>query len=218
MLNNNAYVRKDNRKQTDLSEILIQKDIKVNCATSVYIETPYLKMLCSIKGPFYSLQKLEEGDKLDLVINVKFPAYCQQFNTKQIEKQLEDILLKHIIIDKYPRSKLIILIEVFEYNCDYYPYSIMGISLALNYANVEQKGILTCCNCVINSNGVLLIDPTLEEEKNYKTKLLFGSNISMKENFLYVQDGKCNEESLKYLIAISIKTCETYQNYLINKI
>lgn len=218
MFQSNAYVRKDGRKPTDLSEILIQKDIKANCASSVYIETPYLKLLCSIKGPFYSSLKQEEASKLDFGISIKFPLYCKQTNTKQNEKQFEDILTKHILIDKYPRSKLVILIEIFEYNCDYYPYAIMAVSLALNNANVEQKGILACSNCVIDSNGVLLCDPTFDEEKDYRTKILFGCNISMKENFLFVQDGKCDEEGLKYAIASSIKTCETYQNYFISMV
>ena len=116
----------------------------------------------------------------------------------------------------------------------------MAASLCLNYAGVEQKGLLTCCNLLMK-NDKIEVNPILNEKNNENLEknnenlekkdekndennkiecanFLLGYNIALNENILYIQEGECSEENLKRTLATSIKICECYHNFLITKI
>lgn len=207
-----------------ISPILIQKNPKPNCTNSVYFETSSLKLLCAINGPYYSSssQKNADESKMDISISLKIPNYITHKQKESAvnynESQINEILNKHFLIEKYPRTKLDVIIEIFEFNCDYLPYAIMATSLCACYANIEQKGILSCCNLIIDRDNNIIVDPSLQQEQHYKTKFIFGCNLPLEENFIFTQIGYCEHETLKQSIAIAIKICELYHKYLISKL
>lgn len=207
-------------QKVNIPPLLIQRDIKPNVTESVYFETPTLKMLIALNGPYYSSTKTNDDSKMDINIKIKIPSYCNvsQTSITNNESQLEEMLTKHFIISKYPRTKLEILIEVFEFQSDYLPYAVMGISLCACYANIEQKGLLTCCKVIIDENQKVIVDPLLVNEKSSISKFVVGCNIALKENFMFKQDGTCSSLLLKKAIASAIKICEVYQDFIIKKL
>ena len=56
---------------------------------------------------------------------IKIPSYISNSFLKRdiqiTETKLKNTLLKHLLITKYPRTKLDIIIEIYEINCDYFP-------------------------------------------------------------------------------------------------
>ena len=95
----------------------------------------------------------------------------------------------------------------------------MAISLCCNYANIEQKGLLTSCAILVNNKGEIIPEPLLNEENDKNSiKFILGYNIYLKENVLFIQRGKCNEDILKRVLALSIKICEIYQDFLIKQL
>ena len=205
-----------------LNPILIKKDIKANCTQSVYLETKNLKLICSINGPQYITNAIIEDYKMNVNVKIKIPEYFKEkvnSNIEFMENQIKSILDGHLLLLKYQRTKLDIILEVFEYNNDFLPYALMAISLCCNYANIEQKGILTSCSILVNSKGEIITEPSLNKEKEKNSiKFILGYNILLKENVLFIQRGKCSEDILKKVLAISIKICETYQNFLIKQL
>ena len=205
-----------------LNPILIKKDIKANCTQSVYLETKNLKLICSINGPQYITNAIIEDYKMNVNVKIKIPEYFKEkinSNIEFMENQIKSILDGHLLLLKYQRTKLDIILEVFEYNNDFLPYALMAISVCCNYANIEQKGILTSCSILVNSKGEIITEPSLNEEKEKNSiKFILGYNILLKENVLFIQRGKCSEDILKKVLAISIKICETYQNFLIKQL
>lgn len=205
-----------------LNPILIKKDIKANCNQSVYLETKNLKLICSINGPQYITNAIIDDYKMNVNVKIKIPEYFKEkvnSNIEFMENQIKSILDGHLLLLKYQRTKLDITLEVFEYNNDFLPYALMAISLCCNYANIEQKGILTSCSILVNSKGEIITEPSLNEEKEKNSiKFILGYNILLKENVLFIQRGKCSEDILKKVLAISIKICETYQNFLIKQL
>ena len=155
-------------------------------------------------------------------VKIKIPEYFKEkinSNIEFMENQIKSILDGHLLLLKYQRTKLDVNLEVFEYNNDFLPYALMAISLCCNYANIEQKGILTSCSILVNSKGEIITEPSLNEEKEKNSiKFILGYNILLKENVLFIQRGKCSEDILKKVLAISIKICETYQNFLIKQL
>ena len=205
-----------------LNPILIKKDIKANCTQSVYLETKNLKLICSINGPQYITNAIIEDYKMNVNVKIKIPEYFKEkvnSNIEFMENQIKSILDGHLLLLKYQRTKLDVNLEVFEYNNDFLPYALMAISLCCNYGNIEQKGILTSCSILVNSKGEIITEPSLNEEKEKNSiKFIVGYNILLKENVLFIQRGKCSEDILKKVLAISIKICETYQNFLIKQL
>jgi ribonuclease PH len=205
-----------------LNPILIKKDIKANCTQSVYLETKNLKLICSINGPQYITNAIIDDFKMSVNVKIKIPEYFKEKvnnNIEFMENQIKSILDGHLLLLKYQRTKLDVNLEVFEYNNDFLPYALMAISLCCNYANIEQKGILTSCSILVNSKGEIITEPSLNEEKEKNSiKFILGYNILLKENVLFIQRGKCSEDILKKVLAISIKICETYQNFLIKQL
>jgi ribonuclease PH len=220
----NTNLRKDGRKDKDMQEIFIQKEAKTDSTSSVYVETNHLKMLVSLNGPIYQTQisktKSDDASKMNVKVNIIIPSYYNNMNhscnKNTIETQLEDLFSRNIFVEKYARTKLIINVEIFEFSCDILPYATMAITLALNDANIEQKGLITCSN-VIYKNDMIIVDPTYEEEKNSEFKLTFGSIIDLQENNLFLQNGYLEEPEFKKVVGTAIKMCEAYQHFLISK-
>ena len=167
-------------------------------------------MFCSVDGPIFltgfSNKKNQDLNTLGIEVNIKFPSYINNSITikyisekHSLETYIENLFLNVILSERYSRTKIIFNIEVIEINCDLTPYAIMGISLALNESNIEQKGIVTASN-IIKKGDQIILDPTLEEENNCDFKLLWGCLLDLEENTLFVQKGSCDEESLKKVL------------------
>ena len=214
-----------------LPNLIVQKSVKKNCDASVYLECENVKILCYLNGPFFSVHnQINNNFNVILDVRIKIPSYIENSlvkNTNDYEINIENILKKHILIEKYPRTKIEIYFEIFEFNVNYLPFCLMAASLCLNYAGVEQKGLLTSCNLLMKNNKIevnpILNDLNENNENNENNKIecanfLLGYNIALNENILYIQEGECSEENLKRSLATSIKICECYHNFLITKI
>jgi len=215
-------LRKDSRTNLDMQEIFIKKGTTTDSNTSLYLETTHLKLLCSINGPIYistiSKSKSDDANKMNVNFNLVFPTYLDSLpNKNSLEMLLEDLFSQNILVEKYPRTKLNIKVEVFEYNCNVLPFAVMAVSLALAYANIEQKGLSTCSNIIVK-NGEIFVDPTSDEENGAEFKLNFGSLVDFQENNIFIQSGNIENTLFKKVIGTAIKMCEAYQKFLISKI
>jgi ribonuclease PH len=136
---------------------------------------------------------------MNIKVSVNFPTYYENnYDTikNNLESKLEDLFFHNILTDRYLKTKLEINIDVFEFNSDITPYAIMATTLALSYANIEQKGILTACNVICKENNII-VDPTNDEESLSEYKLVFGSIVDLQENNLFIQTGRVDEENMK---------------------
>ena len=206
-----------------LSPLLITKNIKPNCTYSVYFETPKLKLLCYLNGPYYSTTMNFTENKMAINLKIKIPLYINNSLLKRdvqiTEDKLKNILMKHLLIEKCPRTKLDIIIEIYEINCDYFPYALMATSICCNFANIEQRGILSSCTLILDENKNIISEPELNQIYNDKyTKFTIAYNLPLNETISFFQDGYCDDEILKQIIATSMKICDTYNNFILNKI
>ena len=96
---------------------------------------------------------------MSLKINVKFPSFISEkdflFEKRSLssyklnlESTLYNIFIQNILIEKYFKTSIDINLEVYEFSCDFTHYAIMAISQALMFANIEQKGIISCAKLV----------------------------------------------------------------------
>ena len=156
-------------------------------------------------------------------LKIKLPSYINNSLLKRdiliTEDKMNNILMKHLLIDKYPRTKLDIIFEIYEVNCDYLPYALMAASICCNYVNIEQRGILSSCTLIVDENKNILTEPDLNQIYNNKaTKFTIAYNIPLQETIDFFQDGFCDNELLKKIIATSMKICNFYNNFILNKI
>ena len=209
--------------EINLSPLLIYKNIKPYSTYSIYLETPRIKLLCILNGPYFSTNMNFTDNKMAINLKIKIPSYINNSLLKrdiQInEDKITKILMKHLLIEKFPRTKLDIIIEIYEINCDFIPYALMATSICCNYANIEQRGILSSCTLILDENKNIISEPELNQIYNDKvTKFTIAYNIPLQETIGFFQDGYCEDEILKKVIATSMKICETYNSFILNKI
>ena len=205
-----------------LSPLLISKNIKPNCTYSVYLETPKLKLLCYLNGPYYSTNMNFTENKMSINLKIKLPSYINNTFLKRdiqiTEDKITKILMKHLLVEKFPRTKLDIIIEIYEINCDFFPYALMAASICCNYANIEQRGILSSCTLILDENKNIISEPDLNQIYNDNvTKFTIAYNIPLQETIAFFQDGFCDDETLKKIIATSMKICDAYNGFILNK-
>jgi len=210
-------------EEISLSPLLISKNIKPNCTYSIYLETQKLKLLCYLNGPYYSTNVNFTDNKMSINLKVKLPSYIDHpLLSRDIpitEDKIKNILMKHILIEKYPRTKLDIIIEIYEIDCDFFPFALMATSLCCSYANIEQRGILSSCTLVLGENKKIIPEPALEQMYDDKfIKFTIAYNIPLEETIAFFQDGFCDDEMLKKIIASSMKICDAYNIFILNKI
>ena len=206
--------------EINLSPLLISKNIKPNCRYSIYIETPKLKLLCYLNDPYYSTNANFTDGKMSINLKIKIPSYINNSFLKRdiqiTETKLKNILLKHLLITKYPRTKLDIIIEIYEINCDYFPFALMATSICCNYAGIEQRGILSSCTLLLDKNNEIIVEPNLDQIYNEDyTKFNITYNIPLQETISFFQDGFCNDDILKKIIATSMKICDAYNKFIL---
>ena len=209
--------------EINLSPLLISKNIKPNCTYSIYLETPRLKLLCYLNGPYYSTNANFTDGKMSINLKIKIPSYINNSFLKRdiqiTETKLKNILLKHLLITKYPRTKLDIIIEIYEINCDYFPFALMATSICCNYAGIEQRGILSSCTLLLDKNNEIIVEPNLDQIYNEDyTKFNITYNIPLQETISFFQDGFCNDDILKKIIATSMKICDAYNKFILKLI
>ena len=206
-----------------LNPLLIYKNIRPYCTYSIYLETPKLKLLCYLNGPYYSTNMNFTENKMSINLKIKLPSYINNTFLKRdiqiTEDKITKILMKHLLVEKFPRTKLDIIIEIYEINCDYFPYALMAASICCNYANIEQRGILSSCTLILDENKNIISEPDLNQIYNDNvTKFTIAYNIPLQETIGFFQDGFCDDETLKKIIATSMKICDAYNGFILNKI
>ena len=206
-----------------INPLLIYKNIRPYCTYSIYLETPKLKLLCYLNGPYYSTNMNFTENKMSINLKIKLPSYINNNFLKRdiqiTEDKITKILMKHLLVEKFPRTKLDIIIEIYEINCDYFPYALMAASICCNYANIEQRGILSSCTLILDENKNIISEPDLNQIYNDNvTKFTIAYNIPLQETIAFFQDGFCDDETLKKIIATSMKICDAYNGFILNKI
>ena len=206
-----------------LNPLLIYKNIRPYCTYSIYLETPKLKLLCYLNGPYYSTNMNFTENKMSINLKIKLPSYINNTFLKRdiqiTEDKITKILMKHLLVEKFPRTKLDIIIEIYEINCDFFPYALMAASICCNYANIEQRGILSSCTLILDENKNIISEPDLNQIYNDNvTKFTIAYNIPLQETIAFFQDGFCDDETLKKIIATSMKICDAYNGFILNKI
>ena len=80
--------------EINLSPLLISKNIKPNCKYSIYIETPKLKLLCYLNGPYYSTNTNFADGKMSINLKIKIPSYISNSFLKR-DIQITETKLKN---------------------------------------------------------------------------------------------------------------------------
>ena len=73
--------------EINLSPLLISKNIRPNCNYSIYIETPKIKLLCYLNGPYYSTNMNITESKMLINLKIKIPSYI---NNPFLERDIQN--------------------------------------------------------------------------------------------------------------------------------
>lgn len=240
--------RKDGRENNQIQNLVMKTVQKQTGKHSIYLETSYIKCLTTAEGPLYN-QGFESSNYLKVVVKLNLPLYSTNnispSEKTNIENVIENLLRKNILLEKYSKGLLKIKIDVLEYSSDILHYCLMSAVTALLNLGIEQKGIITCSNIIVNSNNNIIIDPSFEEEKKSKVKFQIACLVDLEEVVLLISNGSLNSNTLKVkelmdnknkntnnvntntdgclinnevfndLLVNSLQICKVYHNYII---
>lgn len=106
-----------------------------------------------------------------------------------MENIIEKLLTKNIITEKFSKGVLKIKFDIIEAICDVFHYCLMSSAVLLTNIGIEHRGIISCSNVVVNSNGDILVDPTLKEESLSQIKFQVACLVDLEEVVLLINDG-----------------------------
>ena len=82
---------------------------------------------------------------------------------------------------------------------------------------IEAKNILQNFPSYTNKNNEIFVEPNLDQIYNEDyTKFNITYNIPLQETISFFQDGFCNDDILKKIIATSMKICDAYNKFILN--
>lgn len=164
---------------------------------------------------------------MKIAVTINFPKYMknkEDFESAGIESKVLRIIKNNLFVDRHKKSLLKIKFDILEMSTEILHYCILSSSLAITNLGIEQKGILTCSNVVINANDILIVDPPLSDELGCKSKFQLACLVDTEEVVSFIQSGSIHEEpeikeqlannKFKDVISLSIQICKAYKNYL----
>uniref|UniRef100_A0A7S2ZLW4 Uncharacterized protein n=1 Tax=Rhodosorus marinus TaxID=101924 RepID=A0A7S2ZLW4_9RHOD len=172
-------IRERKRQWNELRPLFMRTRMVSQAAGSSYIEAENSKVICSVSGPLALT-----GGRTEAIERAKISCYISRtkfcgLEDAELEKrattEYEGILcraLESIVrVEQYPKSTIEVHVLVIEDDGSTLPAAITCACLALADAKIELRELMACCS-VAYANGQLLLDPTLDEEKESSGSVL----------------------------------------------
>ncbi|MDO5850866.1 MAG: exosome complex exonuclease Rrp41 [Methanobacteriaceae archaeon] len=215
-MNNEKYIREDERTPEDLRDIRMEIDVLSNANGSAYIECGGNKIIVGVYGPREIHQK-KYSKNYGAVLRCKYNM--APFSVKQrkksgydrraaeISKLITEALKPCILLEKYPRSSIDISIEVLEASGGTRCLGIVGASLALADAEIPMKDLISAC-AVGKIDDHIILDPSEYEDNNGQADLPIAMMQRSKNITLLQMDGKLTHEEFIRGMNLGMKGCK----------
>ncbi|GIY41722.1 exosome complex component RRP43 [Caerostris darwini] len=220
-------IRNDGRAAGELRPISLQVGIVPSVTGSAFLECGKTKVICSVNGPRDILIKSESSSKGQLYCEFKYAMFsCKErqsyLPTNEemiISRSIQDALEPVILLHKFPKSRLDIIIMVLENDGGAISAAITCAGAALLNAGVEMYDQPVGCS-LVHCNSEFLVDPTAEEEFFSKSKeeckyMSLAMMVEYKNQVIYMDSSGCANYSL---LSESLQSIQTSCHQLLTEI
>lgn len=207
--------RLDGRAFDELRPLKIKAGLIESADGSAYVELGETRILAAVYGPREVLPKhLADPDKayLDCVYDMMSFATAERNRpgpsrrSVEISKVVKDALAPAIFLEKYPKTKIDIYIEVVNANAGTRTAAITAAAVALADAGIEMKDLVASV-ALGKADGQLILD-LFEPEDNFGQADVPIAIIPRTGQITLLQmDGDLTKEELKKLLEMGKKAC-----------
>jgi len=199
------------RQWNELRPLFMRTRMVSGAAGSSYLEAENSKVICSVNGPL-----AHTGGRTDAIERSKISCYISRTKfcgledhelVKSATTEHEGILCKAlesiVRVEQYPKSTIEIHVLVIEDDGSTLSAAITCACLALADAKIELRELMGCCS-VAYVNGQLLLDPTLDEEKESSGSVLVSYLATSGKVSTVFQTGQLSYDEMEEAVDMTI--------------
>jgi len=212
--------RLDGRKLNELRPITIKAGVIPNADGSAYIEQGETKIYCAVYGPREVLPRhLMNPDKayLNCIYNMasfSTPERARPGPSRrsvEISKIITDALAPAIFLEKYPKTKIDVYIEITNANAGTRCAAICAAAVALADAGIEMKDLVASVASG-KVDGQFALDLNEAEDNYGDSDMPLAMMPRTNEITLLQMDGELTKDEIKKFIEMNMKACaEIYE-------
>jgi exosome complex component RRP41 len=208
--------RLDGRKLDELRPLKIKAGVRPNADGSCYLELGETRVIVGVYGPREVFPKhMAEQDRAVIECVYDMIAFSTTDRNRpgpsrrsvELSKVITDALRPAIFLEKYPRTKIDVYIEVTNANAGTRTAAITAAAVALADAGIEMRDLVTSV-----ATGKIDGQPALdlfELEDNFgEADMPLAMMPKTKQITLLQLDGEITVEEAKKMVEMSMKACE----------
>ena len=208
--------RLDGRKLNELRPLTIKAGVIPNADGSCALTLGETYILVGVYGPRECFPKhLAEQDRAYLSVIYDMAAFSTADRARpgpsrrstEISKVIRNALSPAIFLEKYPRTKIDVYIEVTNANAGTRTAAITAAAVALADAGIEMRDLVTSV-ATGKADGEVMLD-LFEPEDNYgEADMPLAIMPKTKDITLLQLDGELTYEEVEQMLTMSMKACE----------
>ncbi len=207
--------RLDGRKFDEMRELTIKAGVIPNATGSASVVLGETHVVAGVYGPREALPRrimLQDRAYLDVIYDMAAFSTSDRARpgpsrrSTEISKVIKDALTPSLMLEKYPRTKIDVYIEVINANAGTRTAAIVAASVALADAGIEMKDLVASIASGRIDNEIVL--DLFELEDNYGTADMPLAMMPKKNEITLLQmDGDITKAEIKKMIEMSMKAC-----------
>ncbi len=208
--------RLDGRKLDELRPITIKAGVIPNADGSCALTMGETRVVAAVYGPRECFPKhfqLQDRAYMECIYTMVAFSTTDRARpgpsrrSTEISKVIKDALLPAVFMEKYPRTKIDVYIEVTNANAGTRTAAINAAAVALADAGIEMRDIVTAIASG-KIEGQVALD-LFEPEDNFgEADMPLAMMPKTKEITLLQLDGEITREEAEQMIEMSMKACE----------
>ena len=208
--------RLDGRKFKELRPIKIKAGVIPNADGSSMIEQGETKILCAVYGPRECLPKhFAEPDKAYLrciytMVSFSTPERARPGPSRrsvEISKIITDALAPAIFLERYPRTKIDVYMDVTNANAGTRCAAIVAASVALADAGIDMRDMVASVASG-KADGHLVLDLFQPEDNYGAADMPLAMMPRTGEITLLQMDGELTKDEIKELVEMNMEACK----------
>ena len=209
-------MRNDGRKEEELREIEMKLDVVKRACGSASAKFGNTEGLAAVYGPKALFPRfLQEDEKCTLRCRYNMAPFSvedrkapgRDRRSTEISKVIRLAIEPTIFLEEYPRSGILMFIEMIQADGSTRVTGINALSMALADAGVPMRDLVTACS-VGKVNDTLIVDLNGEEDCEGQADLAFAMLPNKNLVTLLQMDGDLTKEEVVKLLEMAKKSCK----------
>lgn len=208
--------RLDGRKLDEMRELTIKAGVIPNADGSASVVLGETHIIAAVYGPREALPRrimLQDRAYLDVIYDMAAFSTSDRARpgpsrrSTEISKVIKDALTPALMLEKYPRTKIDVYMEVVNANAGTRTAAIIAAAVALADAGIEMRDLVSSIASGKIEDEIAL--DLFELEDNYGSADMPLAMMGRKKEITLVQmDGIITKDEMKKMMDMSMKACE----------